>query len=117
MYTSYFDSQLNQFVLIQGMLLSPSVSLSPAFSDVEQRKQNESLFTRVTSSQSSASVPLSVFSDRRLTIFEALVYHLHHEKKLAYKDVAKLLCRDNRTIWTVFKRAEKKMQASFSKHI
>lgn len=52
-------------------------------------------------------VPVSIFTDRRLGALEALVEFLR-SKDMRYRDIARLLERDERTIWTAASRAGKK---------
>ena len=53
-------------------------------------------------------IPVSVLSDRKLSVLESIVKYLHENFELNYSEIARLLCRDSRTIWTVYSRAEKK---------
>ncbi len=53
-------------------------------------------------------VPVSVFANRKLSLFENLVMHLKDQLKLSYRQISVLLNRDERTIWTVYKRARQK---------
>ncbi|MEM2090038.1 MAG: hypothetical protein QXL88_03065, partial [Candidatus Pacearchaeota archaeon] len=53
-------------------------------------------------------VPISIFAERRLSILESLVRYLK-EKNLTYAEIAKLLNRDQRNIWTINSRARKKL--------
>ncbi len=54
------------------------------------------------------SVPLSIFADRSLSALEALVTHLHTERMLRFCEIAKLLLRDQRTIWATYSNARRK---------
>lgn len=54
------------------------------------------------------AIPLSIFEKANCTAFEAIVQYLHEEKHLRLSDIAKLLERDPRTIWTVYERVKKK---------
>lgn len=56
-------------------------------------------------------VPLSVFEDRTVSILEALVEYLKDKRHLTYHQIAKMLNRDDRTIWTVYNRLSKKRGA------
>lgn len=58
--------------------------------------------------ETSVHIPLSIFKDKNLSSLEALVSFL---KKLDmnYAEIARLLNRDQRTIWTVFFRAKNKL--------
>lgn len=53
-------------------------------------------------------IPTSVFRDRTLKVLESLVEYLKESEGLTYHQIAKLLNRDDRTIWTVYQRAKKK---------
>jgi hypothetical protein len=56
-------------------------------------------------------VPAALFRDRSLAVMEVLVEYLHDDQKLAYHEIAKLLNRDDRTIWTVYHRAKQKRRS------
>ena len=58
--------------------------------------------------QASVDIPLQRLQERDLSIMESLVLYLKDEKKLTYHEIAELLNRDDRTIWTVHNRASKK---------
>jgi len=51
-------------------------------------------------------IPVSVFADRRISALEALAAHLH--LKFSYHEIAVMLNRDDRTIWTVCHRFKQK---------
>ncbi len=52
-------------------------------------------------------IPISIFSEK-LSALESLVVYLKDEFSLRYHEIAILLKRDDRTIWTVYQRARKK---------
>ena len=52
-------------------------------------------------------IPFSVFSEE-LSILEAICAYLKSEN-MSYSEIARLINKDPRTVWTVCKRAEKKM--------
>ncbi len=54
-----------------------------------------------------ACIPLSIFKNRSLSVLEALVFYLKN-LGLSFKDISTLINRDQRTIWTVYQRAQKK---------
>ena len=51
-------------------------------------------------------VPSSIFRDRELSVLEAMVEYFRERKGMKYSEIARLLNRDDRTIWTVYKRAK-----------
>ena len=53
-------------------------------------------------------IPSFIFKDRRLSVLEAIVEYLKDEKKLTFHQIAVILNRDDRTIWTCYSRAKKK---------
>jgi hypothetical protein len=54
------------------------------------------------------SIPLSIVCDRKVSIFETIVEYMKDHYGLTYHEIAVLLNRDDRTIWTVYNRAAKK---------
>ena len=54
------------------------------------------------------NVSVEIFSDRRLSILESLVYYLKN-KGLKNSEIAELLNRDSRNIWTLYSRAKNKL--------
>ena len=55
-------------------------------------------------------IPSSIFKDRSTSVLESLVTFLIEIEQLTYHQVADLLNRDDRTIWTVYNRVKKKRQ-------
>jgi hypothetical protein len=53
-------------------------------------------------------IPLSVFSDKNLGILEATTKYLKENYSMRYCDIARLLNRDERTIWVSCEKATKK---------
>ena len=56
----------------------------------------------------SVEIPVTVLANRKVSILESIVAYLKDDIKLSYHDIALLLNRDDRTIWTVYHRAKKK---------
>ena len=54
-------------------------------------------------------VPAALFAERKLSVLETLAHYLQTTLKLSLHDIAVLLNRDDRTIWTVCSRARKKL--------
>jgi DNA-directed RNA polymerase specialized sigma24 family protein len=57
------------------------------------------------------SVPSSIFLDRELAPLESISEYLKEVKGLSYHEIAVLVGRDDRTIWTCYNRAKKKRVA------
>ena len=53
-------------------------------------------------------IPISIFSNLKLSVLETIVKHLKEKLNLTYHNIAVLLKRDDRTIWTIYSRAIKK---------
>ena len=68
-----------------------------------RKKMKEALAT----TPSAFFVPADIFAERRLSVLETLATHLK-ESGMTLHEIAVALHRDDRTIWTVCKRAEKK---------
>lgn len=55
------------------------------------------------------NIPTFIFRDRSLAALESIVVYLKDTHGLTYAQIAKLLNRDDRTIWTTYTRAKKKL--------
>jgi len=53
-------------------------------------------------------IPLSVLRDRSVSVLEVVVAYLKKNTKLSNHQIARLLNRSDKTIWTVHNRAKKK---------
>lgn len=58
--------------------------------------------------KSEVFIPLNVLLDRTLSVLEVLVEYLKEKLHLTYHEIAVLTNRNDRTIWTVYSRAQKK---------
>ncbi len=58
----------------------------------------------------SINIPSSVLRNRDVSVLEAIVKFLKEKRKLTYHEIAVLLNRDDRTIWTVYYRVKNKMK-------
>jgi len=54
------------------------------------------------------TIPVQVLQNRQLGVLEAVVSYLKDEAGLKYSEIARLLNRDDRTIWNVYHNAKKK---------
>ena len=52
-------------------------------------------------------LPVSIFTDKNLGPLEAIVIYLKDQSKLTFNEIAKLLNRDNRTVWAVYNKKKK----------
>lgn len=53
-------------------------------------------------------IPSSIFTDRTLKPLEAITEFLKDHHSLTFHEIAQLLSRNDRTIWTAYHRAKKK---------
>lgn len=53
-------------------------------------------------------IPSTIFLDRNISVLEAVVEYLKDKKEMSYHEMAVLLNRDDRTIWTCYNRVQKK---------
>lgn len=53
-------------------------------------------------------IPVTLFSDRSKGVLEILVQYLKDQENMTYHQIAVLLNRNDRTIWTAYKQAQKK---------
>lgn len=57
---------------------------------------------------SELKIPSSIFLDRDVCILEAVIEYLKDKVGMTYHEIAVLLERDDRTIWTSYSRVKKK---------
>ena len=53
-------------------------------------------------------IPSSIFRDRRLSVLEAIIKYLKEERQLSFHQIAGILGRDDRNVWTVYDRVRRK---------
>jgi hypothetical protein len=53
-------------------------------------------------------IPSFVFRDRSVAVLECMVEYMKDSQGLTFHEIATLLNRDDRTIWTVYRRAKLK---------
>ena len=70
------------------------------------KKKMESRF--VVEEISPYSIPVSILQDRNISVLENIAVYLKDTFGLTYHNIAVLLNRDDRKIWTVYQRAKKK---------
>ena len=73
-----------------------------------QNAKKKELITQYTIQTKFIWIPLSIFTNRKFSALEVLVSYLKEKFSLTYHEIALLVKRDDRTIWTVYQRAKKK---------
>lgn len=56
------------------------------------------------------SLPASTIAGRKLSVLESIVYYLRETYSLSYHEIALIIRRDDRTVWTVYYRALRKLK-------
>ena len=97
------ENKYNKLSDIARFLKRSQNTIQTTYSNA-QAKQAE----RITFAASGVKVPLSVFSNKKLTVLESLVRYLREEENMTNKEIAKLTGKSNKTIWTVYERAKVK---------
>ena len=64
------------------------------------KKRKEKLIVK----ESERKIPISIFTERKLSVLEAIVGYLKEQIELTYSEVSRLLNRDSRNIWTIYNR-------------
>ena len=75
-----------------------------SFYNSSKKKHPEQLVV----SETKYVIPISKLSNRKFSAFESVVDYLKTRFELSYHEIAVLLNRDDRTIWTVHSRAKAK---------
>ncbi len=60
-------------------------------------------------------IPSFVFKDRTLSVLEVMVEYLKDNKKMKFHEIAQIINRDDRTVWTVYRRAKLKRKGIIKK--
>lgn len=68
------------------------------------KKRKERLLVK----ESEIKIPISIFTERKFSVLEAIVSYLKEKFELTYSEISKLLNRDPRNIWTIYNRYKKK---------
>ena len=60
-------------------------------------------------------LPLSIFLSRNCSILETIVFYLRTNHLLSFNQISHLLGKNYRTIWTIYRRALKKLESEMNK--
>ena len=74
-----------------------------------------SLVLSMKASSSKDSIPISIFENDKLSIFEALAKYMRENLKMRFVKIASLIGRSDKTVWVTYSKAKKKMPAPFTK--
>ena len=78
----------------------------------EKYNYSDEEILKLWSHENSISIPVSIFSGK-LSPAESLTKFLKENRDLTYKEISKLIGRDERSVWANYKRAFKKMPWPF----
>lgn len=77
---------------------------------VTYRKAAKKFQSKLDISSTENSIPILIFKDSKITIFECIVVYLKDDLGLKFRNMSELVNRNYRTVWTVYKRAKKKLK-------
>ena len=78
-------------------------------SKIVKKKHNSQ---EIINSLSYLNIPTEIFRLYPLAVLESIVIFLKNEKNLNFSEIGILLSRDQRNIWTVYNRANKKLASA-----
>jgi hypothetical protein len=81
---------------------------NPIVLAVTYRNAKRKLQAKLAEKISPYSIPVKILHNRKLSVLENLVSYLKDNFSLSYHNIALLLNRDDRTIWTVYHRSKNK---------
>jgi predicted transcriptional regulator len=81
--------------------------------DKDLLKALEGFISQYKLSKQIQHIPLRLFSNKKLGVLEVVVKYLKEHTPLSYAEIAKLLNRDQRTIWTTYSKVIKKHKEPF----
>lgn len=90
--------------------------LLDTFSSLQKSEQLELLqeFISLINQEKKEGIPLSIFDNKELSIFESVVKYLHEVEGKKFSLIAVQLQRNDRTIWSTYHNAKKKRRESFT---
>lgn len=97
------DVKQLKFSAIGSLLGRNHIALSATYR-AAKKKYSLKLHVREAEYQ----IPCTILKTRKLSVLETIAVYLKDAYKLSNNDIAKLLHKDPRTIWTVLTRAKKK---------
>ena len=92
---------------IAKMLNRNISTISSTYIKTKKKLPSEFMIT-----ESKYFIPISALSNRNYSVLESIVRFLKKNLNLTNKEIAKLINRDTRTIWTVYSRAMKKEEVA-----
>ncbi len=97
------ENLLLSFKQIAALTNRNGASLAVSYRNAKRKLKDEFVV-----GDSPYSIPISILQNRNLSVLENIVSYLKDTFELSYHNVAVLLSRNDRTVWTVYQRAKKK---------
>jgi hypothetical protein len=72
---------------------------------VTYRKAAKKRESHLTIADSIITLPITIFQNRNMSVLEAIVGHLKDNYNLKYSEIARLIRRDERNIWAIYRKA------------
>lgn len=92
-----------QFVQMEKLLDRNQIALSTTY-----RRARKKYAISLDIPETKWTIPCLCIADKKLSVLESIVVYLKKTYSLSNASIAKLLKKDQRTIWTVLNRAKKK---------
>jgi len=103
--TKYLKEQLKlSYSEISGLLNRSTKTVWGAYSKAIKKMPEEFRNAR------GLDIPCSLLKERKLSVLETITAYLKDSHNMRYSQIACRLNRNDRTIWTVYQRARKKMR-------
>jgi len=100
----YLKEELDiSFKEMAKLLNRKSITLRTSFNNAN--KKHPKKFTNINFN---LNIPISLLGNRKYTTFEIIIRYLKEKKQISLKNIADLLHRNYKTIWTTYSRARKK---------
>jgi len=98
----YYLSSLNfKFSEIAKILNRDNSTIIITYNRAVSKKPKINVLSKI-------SIPIEIFGDRMYSVLEALCIYLR-KRNMKYSEISNLIAKDERTIWTVVKRANNKV--------
>jgi len=98
---------LKDYKALKNSKISELLVRSPQSVWNTYKKSRKKFSGKIETKSSEYDIPVSVFQKKGYTILESIVVFLKDEHDLRFSDIAKLINRDQRTIWTVYNRKKR----------
>jgi len=103
-------------ILVDKPLVKDKSDILSNFGNLSKDEKIDLLYSMVLSLKEKTPgdfVPIGVFDNDKLSIFEALVKYLRENLEFRFVKIASLLNRSDKTIWATYNKAKKKFPSRF----